>query len=110
MLICCVVILGPAVVITGIVLWRIVCALVADARVETMVAAVVGAIDRSCQEVYERGSMAVVPEEVAEVFANLGSGASASNSRSRDLVTVGEAGMVVATELVTNNGLLVVIA
>ncbi|MFS8022855.1 hypothetical protein Hanom_Chr16g01444481 [Helianthus anomalus] len=62
---------------------------------ETMVAAVVGATDRSCQEVYERGSVAVVLEEVAEVFANPGGGALASNSRSRDLVIASEVGMVV---------------
>ncbi|MFS7903723.1 hypothetical protein Hanom_Chr01g00027371 [Helianthus anomalus] len=69
MLICCVVILGPADVITGI----------------TLVTVVVSATDRSCQEVYERGSATVIPEEIAEVLANPGGGASASNSRSRGI-------------------------
>ncbi|MFS8024273.1 hypothetical protein Hanom_Chr16g01461281 [Helianthus anomalus] len=73
-------------------------------------AVVVGSTDRNCQGVYERGSAAVIPEEAVEVLANPGGGTSASNSRSRDLVTAGEAGMVVATELVTCNGLLVFIA
>ncbi|MFS7988586.1 hypothetical protein Hanom_Chr11g01036611 [Helianthus anomalus] len=61
--------------------------------------------DRNCKEVCEKGSAAVVPKEKAEVSANPGGCASASNSRSRDLVTVVEARMVV-TGLVSNNGLL----
>ncbi|MFS7889770.1 hypothetical protein Hanom_Chr00s000005g01610961 [Helianthus anomalus] len=93
MLICCVVLLGPADVITGI----------------TRVVAAVGTTGHSCQEVYERGSTAVVPDGATEELANPGGGASASNSWSRDIVMAGEAGMVVTTELVTSNGLLVVI-
>ncbi|MFS7955007.1 hypothetical protein Hanom_Chr07g00637371 [Helianthus anomalus] len=69
----------------------------------------VGTTDRNCKKVYEKGSASVVPEETAEVPANPGGGASASNSRSRYLVTAGEAGMVV-TGLVSSNGLLVIIA
>ncbi|KAF5760266.1 hypothetical protein HanXRQr2_Chr16g0751421 [Helianthus annuus] len=80
-----------------------------DAGVEALVPVVVGTTDRNCKEVYGKGSTAVVLEDAAEVTAKLGSGASTSNSRSRDLVTAGETGMVV-TGLVSSNGLLVIIA
>ncbi|MFS7918108.1 hypothetical protein Hanom_Chr03g00196991 [Helianthus anomalus] len=74
-----------------------------------MVVAVVGATGRSCHEVYERGSTAAVLVGAIEALANPG-GASASNSWSKDLVMAGEAGMVVTAELVTSNGLLVIVA
>ncbi|MFS7986761.1 hypothetical protein Hanom_Chr11g01014091 [Helianthus anomalus] len=73
-----------------------------------MVVAAVGTTGRNCQEVYERGSTVVVPEGEIEELANPGGGASTSNSRSKDLVMEGEADIVVTTELVTINGLLVV--
>ncbi|MFS7948946.1 hypothetical protein Hanom_Chr06g00565801 [Helianthus anomalus] len=80
----------------------------ANAGVEALIPAVVGITDRNCKDAYEKGLAAVVPEETTEVPAKPG-GASASNSRSRDLVMAGEADMV-ETELVSGNGLLVPIS
>ncbi|MFS7939048.1 hypothetical protein Hanom_Chr05g00447041 [Helianthus anomalus] len=74
-----------------------------------MVVVVVGPTGRNCHEVYARWSTTAIPEGVTEAFANPG-GSSASNSWSKDLVMAGEAGMVVTTELVTSNGLLVITA
>ncbi|MFS7984975.1 hypothetical protein Hanom_Chr11g00992941 [Helianthus anomalus] len=68
-----------------------------------MVVAMVGATGRSYHEVYERGSMAAAPEGVVKALEKPG-GASASNSWSKDLVTAGEAGTVVTTELVISSG------
>ncbi|MFS8004615.1 hypothetical protein Hanom_Chr13g01227901 [Helianthus anomalus] len=86
-----------------------VCAFVIDTGVETTVVVVAGTTGRNCHEVYARGSPAAAQEELTEAFANP-SGASASNSWSKDLVMAGEAGMVVTTGLVTSNGLLVITA
>ncbi|MFS7921708.1 hypothetical protein Hanom_Chr03g00240081 [Helianthus anomalus] len=74
-----------------------------------MVVAVVRATGRSCHEVYERGSTAAAPEGATEAHEKTG-GASSSNSWSRDLVTAGEADIVVTTELVISSGLLVITA
>ncbi|MFS7931205.1 hypothetical protein Hanom_Chr04g00353281 [Helianthus anomalus] len=74
-----------------------------------MVVVVVRATDRNCHEVYARGSTAAISEGVTDAFANPG-GASSSNSWSKELVMAGEADIVVTTELVTSNGLLVITA
>ncbi|MFS8017729.1 hypothetical protein Hanom_Chr15g01383841 [Helianthus anomalus] len=65
------------------------------AGVDTLVPIVVGTTDRNCQEVYGKVYVVVVQKETAEVPTNPDGGAFASNSKSRDLVTAGEAGMVV---------------
>ncbi|MFS7919556.1 hypothetical protein Hanom_Chr03g00214011 [Helianthus anomalus] len=80
-----------------------------DAGVEALVPIVVGITRRNCKEVYGKGYAVVVPEETTKVTAKAGGGASTSNSRSRNLLTAGEAGMVV-TGLVSSNGMLVIIA
>ncbi|MFS7997091.1 hypothetical protein Hanom_Chr12g01137661 [Helianthus anomalus] len=61
-----------------------------------MVVVVVGATGRNYQEVYERGSTVVAPEGATDALEKPGV-ASASNFWSRDLVTAGEAGIVVTT-------------
>ncbi|MFS7913167.1 hypothetical protein Hanom_Chr02g00138651 [Helianthus anomalus] len=86
-----------------------VCALGVVAEAKTFTPVVIGPTDWSWREVYKNKHAAVVPEEAAVVPAKPGGGPSASNSKSRDLVTTGEAGMEM-TGLVSNNGLLANIA
>ncbi|MFS7889177.1 hypothetical protein Hanom_Chr00s000003g01603901 [Helianthus anomalus] len=86
-----------------------VCALGVVVEAKTFTPVVIGPADWSCIEVYENKPATVVPEEAAVVPAKPGGGPSTTNSKSRDLVTTGEAGMEM-TGLVSNNGLLVNIA